>query len=150
MELEVERRDARQIVFARESRAFGQNALQPGNLRRIVAPRRQLGVQCLERRAHFHHLLDLLLRERGDGRAAPRLDGDDALGGQGPQRFAHRHARDAQFLGKAPLDQALTRRERTAQDALAQGCEDQLGERRMAFSQFAFGVQCFHGFHAGR
>ena len=123
------------VLVLHQSGAFVENAPQLGDLLRVVALGGELGVERLEGRPHFDQFALLLLREGRHIGAAPRLDGDDALGRQFTQRFPDRHARYAQLLRQPSLDQAFADRDVAGQDSLPKRRRDELGERGMGSPQ---------------
>ncbi|CUJ04304.1 Uncharacterised protein [Achromobacter xylosoxidans] len=139
VELRIQRQELVQLLAARGLGAFAQEGLQALD-GLVVAPlRRQLGVQAFQRGAYLDHVVSDRVRQHRHRGAAARLDGDQAFGGQRPQRFAHRDARHAHFLRQAAFDQAIAGREFAAEDALAQLVADDREQLRMLLADLQRG-----------
>ena len=82
----------------------------------------------LERGAQIVDLAYVGARETHDERAAMRLLLDEAFGAQQLEGLAHRPPADAELLGDAGLDEALTLREPAGEDLLADAIGDVFGK----------------------
>ena len=109
VELLVEFVQADQIVLVGCEQHVVDDCLQPG----VSLGRKEVlqlpDDELLEHYAQAGDFLQNPRREAGDPRPAPRQAYDEALLGQPRQRLAQRDVTDAELLGQAPFDQAVTR-----------------------------------------
>ena len=91
----------------------------------------ELDREHLQRLAQLVGREELLRRERGDDGAAARAHGHETLGGETPDRLAHRSPGDAERLRERDLVELAARRQAVVEDLLAQVLVHALPQRQV-------------------
>ena len=87
------------------------------------------GSDAQQRAAQLEYLVDLVDGESGHSRAAPRLDADQPVALENPQRLADRAATDRESAGHLLFAHPVAREQLAADDGVADLLGDLLSQR---------------------